>query len=71
MLRSVMRLPAATLGTRHVISVDWDASIGAVCKVLIDHHLRKAPVIKDGRMVGIINLSNISHYSIRAYLGLG
>jgi DHA2 family lincomycin resistance protein-like MFS transporter len=69
MLRSVMALPVSKIGTRHVISVDWDASIGAVCKVLIDHHLRKAPVVKDGRMVGIINLSNISHYSIRAYFG--
>jgi predicted transcriptional regulator len=35
---------------------------------LIDHKLRKAPVVKDGRMVGIINLSNVSRYSIRAYL---
>jgi DHA2 family lincomycin resistance protein-like MFS transporter len=68
MLRSVMALPVLKIGTRHVISVDLDASIGAVCKVLIDNRLRKAPVIKDGRMVGIINLSNISHYSIRTYL---
>jgi DHA2 family lincomycin resistance protein-like MFS transporter len=69
MLRSVMALPVTKIGTRHVISVDWDAGIGAVCKVLVDHHLRKAPVVRDGRMVGIINLSNISRYSISAYFG--
>jgi DHA2 family lincomycin resistance protein-like MFS transporter len=69
MLQSVMALPVSKIGTHHVISINLDASIGAVCKVLIDHHLRKAPVVKDGRMVGIINLSNISRYSISAYLG--
>ena len=69
MLKSVMQLPVEAVATRNVISVDLDASIGAVCKVLVDHHLRKAPVIKDGRMVGIINRSNINHYSIGAYLG--
>jgi DHA2 family lincomycin resistance protein-like MFS transporter len=69
MLQNVMKLPVSKLATHHIISIDAGASIGAACKVLIDHDLRKAPVTKEGRMVGIINLSNISHYSINAYLG--
>jgi DHA2 family lincomycin resistance protein-like MFS transporter len=69
MLGDVMQMPVKKIATRHVISVAHDASIGAACRVLIDHSLRKAPVVKDGRMVGVINLSNISHYSINAYLG--
>ncbi|MDR0853245.1 MAG: MFS transporter [Clostridiales Family XIII bacterium] len=68
MLQSVMQLPVTKIATRHVISVNHDASIGAACKILLDHKLRKAPVTKDGRIVGVINLSNISHYSINAYL---
>jgi DHA2 family lincomycin resistance protein-like MFS transporter len=68
MLQDVMQLPVLSVATRHVISVDLDASIGAICKVLVDHHLRKAPVVKNGRVVGIINRSNISHYSIDTYL---
>jgi DHA2 family lincomycin resistance protein-like MFS transporter len=67
-LQNVMRLPVADLASRHVISVDLDSSVGAICKVMVDHHLRKAPVVKDGLVVGIINRSNISHYSIDKYL---
>jgi DHA2 family lincomycin resistance protein-like MFS transporter len=68
MLADVMQLPVTSIASRQVISVDLDASIGAVCKVLVDHHLRKAPVVKDGQVVGVINRSNISHYSINTYL---
>jgi DHA2 family lincomycin resistance protein-like MFS transporter len=68
-LNDVMQLPVSEIATRQVISVDWNASIGAICKVLVDHHLRKAPVIKEGRMVGIINRSNISHYSFKSLVG--
>jgi DHA2 family lincomycin resistance protein-like MFS transporter len=69
MLQNVMQLSVSKLATKHVISIDWHASIGAACRILIDHKLRKAPVLKDGRIVGVINLSNISRYSINAYLG--
>jgi DHA2 family lincomycin resistance protein-like MFS transporter len=68
MLQDVMQLPITDLATRHVISVDIEATVGAICKVLVDHHLRKAPVVKDGLVVGVINRSNISHYSIDKYL---
>jgi DHA2 family lincomycin resistance protein-like MFS transporter len=67
-LRDVMQLSALEIATRHVISVDVNASIGAICKTMVDHHLRKSPVVQDGKVVGIINRSNISHYSINTYL---
>jgi DHA2 family lincomycin resistance protein-like MFS transporter len=68
MLQDVMQLPITDLATRHVISVDLESTVGAICKILVDHHLRKAPVVKDGLVVGVINRSNISHYSIDKYL---
>ena len=42
--------------------------MGAVTKVLADNHLKKAPVLSDGRMVGIVNRSNITGYAVGEYL---
>ncbi|MDR0501268.1 MAG: MFS transporter [Coriobacteriales bacterium] len=67
-LEGLMKLTVADVAVKHVISVDAHAEIGSVCKVLVDHHLRKAPVLDQGKLVGIINRSNIIHYSIQHYL---
>jgi predicted transcriptional regulator len=42
--------------------------LGEICKILGEHHLKKAPVVENGQMVGIINRSNITHYSVTSYL---
>ncbi|GHV03083.1 hypothetical protein AGMMS50229_01180 [Campylobacterota bacterium] len=67
-LQAVMQMPILQIATQNVISVNDDLSVGAISKLLTDHHLRKAPVVKNGRMIGIINRSNITRYSIDAYL---
>ncbi|MDR0837694.1 MAG: MFS transporter [Propionibacteriaceae bacterium] len=67
-LQNVLGMSVAEIATRHVISVNHDDDLGTICKTMIDHHLRKAPVLQDGRMVGIINRSNISNYAISSYL---
>ena len=36
--------------------------------MLADRHLKKAPVMDGGRMVGIVNRSNIARYSMATYL---
>ena len=36
-----------------------------VCHVLSDHHIKKAPILDDGDMVGVINASNITKYAFR------
>ena len=66
-LQQVMDLPVTTLATRHVISVDVNTDFGEVCRVLADHHLRKIPVTHEGRMIGIVNRSNISRYAVATY----
>jgi DHA2 family lincomycin resistance protein-like MFS transporter len=67
-LAKVLNLPITELAHRHVISVDVNAEISAVCGVLADHHLRKIPVTSQGRMVGIINRSNVIRYAVESYL---
>lgn len=63
-LRETMALPASEIATKHVIAVDVDDDLGEVARVLAEGHLKKAPVLRDGVMVGIINRSNITRYAI-------
>ena len=65
---AVMGQPVAEIATLRVISVDLHDELGGICKVLADKHLKKAPVMDGGRMVGIVNRSNIARYSITSYL---
>lgn len=61
--------PIRDIAAKRVICVDISDDMGAVAKVLADNHLKKAPVLRDGRMVGIINRSNITGFAVREYLG--
>lgn len=66
--REVMGMPVARIATRDVVSVGIDDEMGQVARVLAERHLKKAPVVQDGRMVGIINRSNITNYAVGHYL---
>lgn len=67
-LEEVMRLPVSAIGARNLISVNVHADIDEVCRVLAQHHLKKVPVMEDGRICGIINRSDITRYSMEMYL---
>ena len=65
---AVMGQPVTQIATQHVVSVNLHDELGGICKVLADKHLKKAPVLDEGRMVGIVNRSNIARYSMTSYL---
>lgn len=67
-LEEVMELPVASIGTKNLISVNVHADIDEVCRVLAEHHLKKVPVMENGKICGIINRSDITRYSMEAYL---
>lgn len=67
-VRETLALPVSAIATERVITVNVDDDLGEVARVLAEGHLKKAPVLRDGRMVGIINRSNITHYAIDCYL---
>ncbi len=62
------KAPISTIATRDVIVVDIDDEMGHVARVLADNHLKKVPVVSDGKMVGIANRSNITRYAVNHYL---
>lgn len=64
----VMGLPVSAICTKNVISVSSTTEITEVCRVLAKYHLKKVPVMDGGKLVGVINRSDITRYSMEAYL---
>lgn len=59
------------LATEHVISLDAGTSIERVCTVLGEHHLKKAPVVRDGKLVGTVSRSDVNRYLLNAFVAKG
>jgi len=47
--------------TRRVITVDEDASLEAIADVLEKHRIKQVPVVRDGRLIGIVSRADILH----------
>jgi uncharacterized membrane protein YczE/CBS domain-containing protein len=59
---TLMDMSVLEIGRKQVVSVDYNADMTKVCSVLSDGHLKKVPVLDNGKLVGIINASNITKY---------
>lgn len=64
-LRSLMHCKVRDIARKSVITVNLSDDLGTVCHVLSENHIKKAPVMSGGNMVGIINASNITKYAFR------
>lgn len=58
----------ADIAEPSVVSVDVHADLPEVCRVLGENHLKKVPVLDGGKLVGVINRSDITHYAMETYL---
>lgn len=67
-LDDLMRMPAKSIGAKGIIGVDVHADLPEVCRVLGENHLKKVPVLDDGHIVGVINRSDITRFSMERYL---
>ena len=69
-LQELMHCKVRDVARKSVITVNLSDDLGTVCHVLSDHHIKKAPVLDDGDMVGVINASNITKYAFRRLEGI-
>ncbi|MCD8316969.1 MAG: CBS domain-containing protein, partial [Eggerthellaceae bacterium] len=67
-LESVMTASVYDIGSRKCINVNIHDDLKTVCHVLSEYHLKKVPVEEDGKVVGVVNRSDITKYSMQAYL---
>jgi hypothetical protein len=47
--------------TRHVIVVAEDTPLADIAKALERHHIKRVPVVRDGKLVGIVSRANLLH----------
>ena len=66
-LDELLSLPVDRISTKHVITTDANDSMPHICQVMVQRHLKKVPVMDQGRMVGILNRSNILRYAVTRY----
>ena len=67
-LDELMGMQALSIGAKGIIGVAVHADLPEVCRVLGENHLKKVPVLDEGQVVGVINRSDITHYSMEQYL---
>ena len=68
-LSRVAWVPLDSICKKRVITVNLEDSLPDVARTLAEGHLRKAPVMHEGHMVGVVNRSNITRYSMERCLG--
>ena len=69
-LKDLMNIKVKDIAKKKVLTIDINTNLEDVCRILESKHLKKAPVMKDGKMIGVINRSNITKYAINTYLSL-
>lgn len=67
-LANLMKMNIRDIGTKGVIGVDLYTTLPQVCRILSKNHLKKIPVLHDGKIIGVINRSDITLYSMKTYL---
>ncbi len=63
-LNGLIGLRVKDIAVKRVISVDAGMNLEEVCRILAENKLKKAPVVQNGKMIGIINVSNITKYTL-------
>jgi CBS domain-containing protein len=47
--------------TRNVLTVDEDTPLNEIAELLERHHIKRVPVLSDGRLAGIVSRANLLH----------
>lgn len=64
-ISQLMQYKVKDIMKRKLISVDINDSMEEVCSVLGENHFKKVPVMENGKMIGIVNNSNITKYILK------
>jgi CBS domain-containing protein len=47
--------------TRNVVTVTEDTSLDAIARLLEEHRIKRVPVVRNGKLVGIVSRANLLH----------
>ena len=52
---------------KQIVSVETSTDMAEVCALMAKYHYKKLPVVEDGKLIGIINRSDITSYVVDSY----
>lgn len=67
-LAALMRMNVMDVATKGIVGVSLYAKLPEACRVLGDNHLKKVPVLDKGKIVGVVNRSDVTLYSMQTYI---
>ena len=68
-LKALVNRPVGEIASPRVISVETTTSLGDLCELMSEHHFNKMPVTENGKMVGMVNRSDVTRFIVSEYLG--
>lgn len=63
-VKSLLEKKVSDIKRKNVITVNVEDDMQDVCYKMSEYHLKKSPVMHNGKMIGIINSSNITKYVV-------
>lgn len=67
-LQILMGMQVKDIATKGIIGASVHDDLTEVCRILGTNHLKKVPILDGERVVGIINRSDVTRYSMKTYL---
>jgi CBS domain-containing protein len=67
-IKELLQLNVLAIATHKVISVDNDTEIGDIAEILGQKKIKKVPVLKNGKLVGIISRGDLLRFVGSRYL---
>ncbi len=67
-LEVLSSLKVGDVAIKNALTVNVDMPIGEVCRLLTLRHIKKVPVMQNGKMVGVVNRGDITKYAMQMCL---
>lgn len=66
-LSELINQKVSQIASKKVFTVNSTDDLSEVCYKFAENHLKKAPVMQDNKMIGMINASNILKYAVKMF----
>ncbi|MCJ7842468.1 CBS domain-containing protein [Lederbergia sp. NSJ-179] len=67
-VKQILTLPALDIAKKKVIKVSWDEEVENVATILGKRKIKKVPVERDGKLVGVISRGDVIRHTFKGLL---
>ena len=63
---SIRRAPVSRFMTRDVLTINEDTALNDIATLFVRHRIRRVPVVRDGRLVGVVSRPDLLSHVLEA-----